>query len=110
MLLDTSGLLCCFDAADVRLGEAVQRYEAATRRLTHNFVLAEFVALTQARGLPREASLAFAADVAADADIDVAWVTPGLHEAAMALLRSQTDKATGDSYFTRKCRRQAISV
>lgn len=44
MLLDTSGLLCCFDADDVRHAEAVANYQAAARRVTHSYVLAEFVA------------------------------------------------------------------
>jgi predicted nucleic acid-binding protein len=69
MLLDTSGLLCCFDAAEGRHGKAVAFYEAAPRRLTHNYVLAEFVALAEARRLARDASLAFAMDVTSDAEI-----------------------------------------
>ena len=93
MLLDTSGLLCCFDAADIRHREAVGIYEAASRRLTHNYVLAEFVALAQARRLARDASLAFAAELTNDAEIEVVWVTAASHEAALDLLRSQLDKS-----------------
>jgi len=93
MLLDTSGLLCCLDADDVRHRDAVQLYDAASLRLTHNYVLAEFVALTQARRQPREASLSFASDVAADADVEVVWVDLALHDQAMRLLQSQLDKA-----------------
>ena len=40
MLLDTSGLLCCFDANEVRHDEAVKHYGDASLRLTHNYVLA----------------------------------------------------------------------
>ena len=93
MLLDTSGLLCCLDADDARHRDAVQLYDAAALRLTHNYVLAEFVALAQARRQPREASLSFAADVAADADVEVVWVDLALHDQAMRLLQSQLDKA-----------------
>jgi predicted nucleic acid-binding protein len=93
MLLDTSGLLCCFDADDRRHHEAVEFYEASPVRLTHNYVLAEFVALAQARGLPRKASLAFAAGVTADAEIEVVWVDAALHEEATVLLQSQLDKS-----------------
>ena len=64
MLLDTSGLLCCFDADDYRHRDAVEAYKAAPVRLTHNYVLAEFVALAQTRRLPREAALLFAGTVA----------------------------------------------
>ena len=93
MLLDTSGLLCCFDADDFRHGDAVRHYGTAPLRLTHNYVLAEFVALTQSRRLPRETSLDFAANVMADLEIEVVWVSIALHDEAMTLLKSQLDKS-----------------
>jgi predicted nucleic acid-binding protein len=92
VLLDTSGLLCCFDADESRHGEAVRLYDAAGLRLTHNYVVAEFVALAQARRLPRAEALAFAADVTTDAGIETVWVDSTLHEEALRLLRSQLDK------------------
>jgi predicted nucleic acid-binding protein len=92
MLLDTSGLLCCFDADEARHSDAVQLYDNAPLRLTHNYVLAEFVALARARNLPRQESLAFAAEVLADPEIGVVWIDPALHNDAMRLLRSQLDK------------------
>jgi len=93
VLLDTSGLLCCFDADEARHVDAVRFYDGAGLRLTHNYVLAEFVALAQARRLPREDSLAFAADVLADPEIETVWIDRAIHDEAMRLLRSQTDKA-----------------
>jgi predicted nucleic acid-binding protein len=93
MLLDTSGLLCCFDADEARHAEAVQFYEAAPLRLTHNYVLAEFVALTQARRLPREASLSFATELTIDADVELVWIDRQMHDEAMQVLRTQLDKA-----------------
>jgi uncharacterized protein len=93
MLLDTSGLLCCFDADESRHSDAVQFFEAAPLRLTHNYVLAEFVALAQARGLPREASLSFAGELAIDASVELVWVSQPMHEEAMRLLQAQLDKA-----------------
>ena len=93
MLLDTSGLLCCFDAGQARHAEAVHFYDEAPIRLAHNYVLAEFVALAQARKMPREESLAFAADILLDPEIEVAWVDPALHNEAMRLLQSQLDKS-----------------
>jgi predicted nucleic acid-binding protein len=93
MLLDTSGLFCCIDADDRRHADAVRLYDAATLRITHNYVLAEFVALTQARRLPRATSLDFAAAIAADADVQVIWIDAALHDEAMRLLQSQLDKA-----------------
>ena len=45
MLLDTSGLYCLFNQADERHMEAVSFFHAAASRLTHSYVLAEFVPL-----------------------------------------------------------------
>jgi len=93
MLLDTSGLLCCFDADETRHKEAVKLYGEASLRLTHNYVLAEFIALTQARRLAREASLSFAVELMSDSEVEVYWVDPALHSEAMCLLQSQLDKS-----------------
>lgn len=92
MLLDTSGLLCCFDADDRRHQDAVALYGSAPRRITHNYVIAEFVALTAARRLPRQASLEFAGAIATDPEAEVVWVDPVVHGEAMALLQSRLDK------------------
>jgi predicted nucleic acid-binding protein len=92
MLLDTSGLFCCFDADEVRHAEAVHLYDAAPLRITHNYVLAEFIALTQARQLPRPLSLNFVAALAMDADVELVWVDRATHDEAMRLLLSQLDK------------------
>lgn len=54
MLLDTSGLLCLHHQAEPFHQEACRAYLAAPVRLTHGHVLAEFVALAQARRLPRQ--------------------------------------------------------
>jgi len=59
MLLDTSGLYCYLDAADDRHGDAVSLLHSAALRLTHNYVLAELVALCTARHLDRNITLGF---------------------------------------------------
>ncbi len=92
MLLDTSGLLCCFHADEMRHVRAVQLYDDAPVRITHNYVLAEFVALAEARNMPRPDSLGFAANVLVDPDVEVVWVDPLFHDQAMKLLQSQLDK------------------
>ena len=92
MLLDTSGLLACFDASEARHRQAVSAYDSAAIRLTHNYVLAEFVALAQARRLPREPAIRFAMLACADRDIRMVWVDQALHDAGMALLAAQLDK------------------
>ena len=45
MLLDTSGLLCLHNRAELLHGDARTLYHAAHTRVTHSNVLAEFVAL-----------------------------------------------------------------
>lgn len=92
MLLDTSGLLCCFDADESRHARAIELYADAPLRVSHNYVLAEFVALAEVRQMPRRDALGFAAEILLDADIDVVWVDLRLHDEAMALLSAQLDK------------------
>lgn len=93
MLLDTSGVVCCFDATEPRHSDAMTFLDAAAVRLTHNYVLAEFVALAHARKLPRPLALAFVTAVMENPDIEVHWVDEELHGAALALLRAQLDKS-----------------
>ena len=63
MLIDTSGLLCLYHRAETQHTDAVTLFDAASFRLTHSYVLAEFVALAESRGLLREESLSFVADI-----------------------------------------------
>lgn len=92
MLLDTSGLLCYFDADDDRHNEARTFFHAAPRRLTHNYVLAEFVPLCLSRRLPRAAALAFCEGLLDVPNVTVVWVDRRVHQIALHLLRSQLDK------------------
>ena len=92
MLLDTSGLMCLFDRRDFRHQDAVDFYDAARVRLIHNYVMAEFVALAQVRGLPRAMALNFVADFLDDPEVEVSWVERNHHQAALALLRKFGDK------------------
>src|SRR5947207_2331150 len=92
MLVDTSGLLCCHHAGEPQFAKAVEFFNAASLRLTHSFVLAEFVPLCQARALNRVAALNFASDLMDNPNVDVVWVDEGLHRAAMHLLRARLDK------------------
>jgi predicted nucleic acid-binding protein len=67
-------------------------YYAAHMRVTHSYVLAEFVALAQARRLPRMVALTFVSDLVENPDIDMVWVDKALHHAAMSLLMARPDK------------------
>ena len=92
MLLDTSGLPCLHNRAELLHAKARILYHAARVRVTHSYVLAEFVALAHARRLPRGAALTFMDDLVENPDIDTVWVDEALHREAMALLRARPDK------------------
>jgi len=92
MLLDTSGLLCLHHEAESFHDEALRAYNTASRRLTHSYILAEFVALAHVRRLPRLAALMFVAALLDNPDIEVLWVDEALHREAMALLLARLDK------------------
>src|SRR5919205_4445249 len=92
MLLDTSGLLCLHNRAEPLHMDARTLYHAARRRVTHSYVLAEFVALAHARRLPRLAALTLISDLVENPDSETVWVDEALHRAAMALLMARPDK------------------
>lgn len=92
MLLDTSGLLCLHNKAEPFHNRARIAYRSARIRLTHSYILAEFVALAQARRIPRLAALTFVADLPENPDIETVWVDEPLHRKAMALLLARPDK------------------
>lgn len=92
MLLDTSGLLSLHHRGEPFHLQAVQLYKRAQRRFTHNYVLAEFVALAQARRLPRSPALMFVAHLLENPTIDVVWIDSSLNREAMALLMARPDK------------------
>ncbi len=79
MLLDTSGLLCLHHRGETQHADAVALFNAATLKVAHSYVIAEFVALAQVRGLPRQATLAFVADLQDSPEIKMIWVDESLH-------------------------------
>lgn len=93
MFLDTSGLLCFHHKSEPHHEDAVKFFRDAPRRLTHNYVIAEFVALAQARRLPRREALAFVSDLEDNPLVEMVWVEKNLHESALNLLRQQLDKS-----------------
>ncbi len=92
MLLDTSGLLCLIHGDEQFHAEARRAYHAAHHHLCHNYVLAEFVALAQVRGVPRRDALTFVLDLVANPDIATVWVDEAIHHEAMVLLEGRLDK------------------
>jgi predicted nucleic acid-binding protein len=92
MLLDTSGLLCLHHRAEPLHKGAVKLFDAAEQKFVHSYVLAEFVALAAARGLPRQEVLGFVADIEDSFEVTVVYVDEALHRAALALLQRRLDK------------------
>lgn len=92
MLLDTSGLLCFFDENDFRHADAVSSFESADFRLTTNYVLAEFVPLSQVRGHSRIKTLEFVRVLTQNPLVEIVWVDENLHQQACSLLENRLDK------------------
>jgi uncharacterized protein len=93
MLVDTSGLLCLHHATEPFHASACSLYREASRRLTHDYILAEYVALAHARRFPRVAALAFLSDLIDDPDIETVWVDEVIHREGLALLKTRLDKS-----------------
>lgn len=93
MLLDTSGLLALHDRGEASHAAACESYRPAKLLVTHNYVLAEFVALTHARRLARAPTLEFLDDLLAHPRIEVVWVDQTLHNDAQKLLKVRLDKS-----------------
>lgn len=68
--------------------EACTAYKRAVLRLTHSYIIAEYVALATARRFPRSPVLAFVDNP----DIETIWVDEPLHRAAIELLIERQDK------------------
>ncbi|MEH2328652.1 type II toxin-antitoxin system VapC family toxin [Nostoc sp.] len=92
MLLDTSGLLCLHYQTEPLHTEASAAYKRATIRLTHSYIIAEYVALATARRFPRSFVLDFVVDLLDNPDIETVWVDEPLHRTAIDLLMGRKDK------------------
>jgi predicted nucleic acid-binding protein len=92
MLLDTSGLLCLLHAGEMQHRRALALFEAASTRVTHSYVLAEFIALAHVRGIPRRETLAFVSDLQDSPEVTIMYVDHALHRAALSLLQERLDK------------------
>ncbi len=92
MLLDTSGLFSLWDGNDPFHAVAVRLYRDAGRRVTHDYVLAELIALAQVRGLPRRDVLEHVSRLLDDPVVEVHWLGEGAYRTALAFLRDRLDK------------------
>jgi predicted nucleic acid-binding protein len=92
MLLDTSGLLCLHFKTEPLHTQACNAYKKSVIRLTHSYIISEYVALANARRLPRQFVLDFVVDLLDNPDIETIWVDEQLHRAAVELLTLRQDK------------------
>lgn len=92
MLIDTSGFFAVYSEKDKSQVQAKELYEKSWFRLTTNYVLAEYVALSLIRGLPRKEVLAFSQEILFDETIEIVWVDEDLHTKAVELLLERQDK------------------
>jgi uncharacterized protein len=92
MLLDTSGLLCLHYKTEPLHTQARIEYKKAKTLLTHSYIIAEYVALANARRFPRPSVLDFVVDLLDSPDIETVWVDEQLHRAAIELLTVRQDK------------------
>ena len=99
MLLDTSGLLALLDAREPFHQHARDEYSREPTRITHAFVLAELVALGNARGVPADAVLRFIMSLLANPDVDTVWPDETLTSQSLALLLARQ----GRGYFVVRC-------
>ena len=91
MLLDTSGLLCLHFSTEPLHTQACVEYHKAVARLTQ-YIIAEYVALANARRFSRSSVLNFVVDLLGSPDIETVWVDEPLHRAAVELLIVRQDK------------------
>lgn len=92
MLIDTSGLLCLHFSTEPLHTQACLAYQCASIRLTHNYIIAEYVALANARRFPRSPVLNFVFDLLNSPDVEIVWVNEFIHQAAVDLLIHRPDK------------------
>jgi predicted nucleic acid-binding protein len=89
MLLDTSGLLALLDAREPSHLHARDVYAHQASPLTHGFVLAELIALANARSVPSGPVIQFAMSLIANPDITTIWPDELLTSQALALLSAR---------------------
>jgi uncharacterized protein len=111
MLLDTLGLLCFLHQDEPQHKRAVELIATTSRTmLTHNYVLAELVALALVRGFSRSTVLSYSSEMLRNSDVQVVWIDEPLHQEAMDLLLERQDKTYSlcDSVSFVLMRRQGI--
>lgn len=60
--------------------------------MTHSYVLAEYIALANARRFPRSSALGFINALINNPEIEIIWIDKALHQSAFQLLLDRQDK------------------
>jgi uncharacterized protein len=92
MFVDTSGLVCLYDDGTPEHSAAKLLFDSREQKLTTNYVLAEFIAVANARRFNRTKSLAFARAVVQSNEVETIFAGRSLHERAMRLLETRLAK------------------
>jgi predicted nucleic acid-binding protein len=93
VLLDTSGLLCFLHQDEAQHKTAVGLISNYNGRfITHNYVLAELIALAIVRRFPRSTVLMYSLELMENPNVEMVWVDEALHREAMDLLLVRQDK------------------
>lgn len=89
MFVDTSGLLALLDAREPLHQLACDSYASDATHATHGFVLAELIALANARGIPQGPVVQFVMNLLASPNIVTIWPDESLTSQALALLAAR---------------------
>lgn len=92
MLIDTSGWYCTLVQEDSRNTAAVSYYKFARGKITHSYIIAELVALCEARRFSRAKTLEFIASLIDDPSVEIIWVDQSLTLRAFEMIRNRLDK------------------
>lgn len=92
MFLDTSGLFCYHHRDEIQHQKAQFLFRTASRLVTHDYVLAEFIPLCRARGLNMPEAYDFVESLLNNPGIEVYWVNEATYRAALTLLEARPDK------------------
>ncbi|MGM3306969.1 type II toxin-antitoxin system VapC family toxin [Anabaena sp. WFMT] len=93
MLLDTSGLLCFLHQDEAQHKTAIGLISNYNGRfITHNYVLAELIALALVRRFPRSTVLMYSLELMENPNVEMIWVDEILHREAMDLLLVRQNK------------------
>lgn len=92
MLIDTSGFLSLHDGGEPFHRLAIDSFDAFSRHFTTSYILAEYTALAQIRGIARGPIIEFSQRILVDDSIEIIWIDEPTHRDAVELLANRFDK------------------